>query len=98
MRTRQDGERRELFWVLVRDLPCEAATPIVANKMETSVAMPDSGYDIERIVDQSVHNDNWSDRPDRGERLRDIPVGSGLAWISHARAGQGGERGHHRAF
>jgi hypothetical protein len=41
--------------VLIRDLPCEAGTPIMANKMETPFAVPDGGYDIERIVDQSVH-------------------------------------------
>ena len=41
--------------MLIRDLPCEAGTPIVANKMETTVAMADGGYNIERVADQSVH-------------------------------------------
>ena len=55
MRSGQDGKRRQPLRVLIRDLPCEAGTPIVADEMETPVAMANGGYDIERVVDQSVH-------------------------------------------
>jgi hypothetical protein len=39
MRSKQDGKRRQPLRVLIRDLPCEAGTPIVADEMETPAAM-----------------------------------------------------------
>ncbi len=55
MRPGQDGKRCQPLRVLIRDLPCEAGTPIVADQMETPVAMANGGYDIECVADQSVH-------------------------------------------
>jgi hypothetical protein len=41
MRTGQDGKRSHPLWVLLRDLPSEAGTPIMANKMEPPMPFTD---------------------------------------------------------
>ncbi len=55
MRSGQDGHRRQPFRVPIRNLPCEAGTPVVADEMEAPIAMANGGDDIECIVGQSVH-------------------------------------------
>jgi hypothetical protein len=55
MRTGQDSKRCQPLMVLIGDLPCETGTPIMANKMEASIAVTDSRYDIEGVADQTVH-------------------------------------------
>ena len=44
VRTRQDGQRCQLLWTLISDLPRKAGTPIMADKMETPITIPDSGH------------------------------------------------------
>ena len=73
---RQDGKRRQPLWVLIRDLPCEAGPPIVADEMETPVAVANGGHDIERIADQSIHTITENDRLDRDGHRRHSRVGS----------------------
>ena len=64
--------------VLIRDLPCEAGTPIVADEMEPPVAMSDCRHDIERIADQSVHLVTGVIGRILVEHLRHIRAGSAL--------------------
>jgi hypothetical protein len=40
--------------VLIRDLPCEAATPITPNEMEAPDAVPDRSGDVECVANQSI--------------------------------------------
>jgi hypothetical protein len=54
MRSGQDGKRRHPFWMLIRDLPCKAGAPIVADEVEPPIAISDSGHDIERVPDEAI--------------------------------------------
>jgi hypothetical protein len=42
-------------WTLIRDLPCEAGSPVMANKVEPPIAVSDGRHDVESVADQSVY-------------------------------------------
>jgi hypothetical protein len=48
----RDSEQCRPIRMLIRDLPCEAGTAVVADQMKR---MANGGYDIERVADPSVH-------------------------------------------
>jgi hypothetical protein len=40
-------------WTLIRDLPCAAGSPVMANKVEPPIAVSDGRHDV--VADQMIN-------------------------------------------